>query len=365
MTKFVDLDFESVVVFNIITKISGLGVLPSSYFICWSLYSCSIAGKELKKMVDLFSKDMPAALTENQLVDIIRKGKGVCYIKRKDSRGRLISFTGFHYGGGWIMTAAHCNEEKRHLKKSEVTFSWIDDNGEQSRHFEPRNRLGFIAERVVAKSSTQKSFEKDLALFKIGKQYEKGKRQDDFEAWEVEEQEFVDTVLLETNIMVQTPSTVQLSLDMLIVHIFFEFPKSSGPRKRFVLTKPSAIDDNRDEFEFLSPSPHGASGSPILVFASRFSDNSPEYSLCGVMIGGYEESPKLQIAETKPSCKEFTDLIRLVISKVETLNSITLTRDKCTNLTQELKETFDEKIDKLVQEIKAIGKEKNLIFSII
>ena len=308
------------------------------------------------KLLEVVSGDIPSALSnilkKNQLEEILKKGRAVCHLTREDSHRRRFRSTGFHYGNGWIMTAAHCVETEEQVRESTVTFSWVDDSGiEQCKRFDPRHRMCFSARRI-----TKKSFVEDLALFKMGIQFEKGRQQEEYLDWEKEEKEFMSTV---PNIMVQSPSTVSLSCDLLIVHIFFRFEREV--QKTFVITTPSVIDSKASEFDFWSPSPHGASGSPVLARDRRFHDHQPfEYSLRGVMFAGYKskQDRDLQVATT--SCKRYSKGMVQVQSKIDELYRLAVTKHKATKLGLEMTKSFDDRIKYLYKNIREIGKEQNI-----
>ncbi|KAL9968154.1 hypothetical protein ACROYT_G026492, partial [Oculina patagonica] len=119
----------------------------------------------------------------------------VCLIRGEtyDEENKLVGYkgTGFHYGNGWIMTVAHNfqddNEknEKTHSILSDARFEVEFDIEGQKYTFEKQKRMAFVHHLQPGDDPDYKN--KDIAMVKLGKQWEYGRPTEDFSEWEIEE----------------------------------------------------------------------------------------------------------------------------------------------------------------------------------
>lgn len=106
--------------------------------------------------------------------------KAVCLIQSTAEGNRVLyKGTGFHFGRGWIMTVAHNFQDDQERKKkdhnimSEGKFK-VTWNGCE---FEEHKRMAFIHQLKPGENTDFKN--KDIAMFKLGTQYEYGGRNND------------------------------------------------------------------------------------------------------------------------------------------------------------------------------------------
>lgn len=121
--------------------------------------------------------------------------KAVCLIQSTAEGNRVLyEGTGFHFGNGWIMTVAHnFQDDKERNKKdhnimSEGKFK-VTWNGQK---FEQHKRMAFIHQLKPGDNTDFQN--KDIAMFKLGTQYEYGGRNNDRSDWEEIEDEMLEKV---------------------------------------------------------------------------------------------------------------------------------------------------------------------------
>ena len=134
------------------------------------------------------------AQAQAQAQALQKKGEGVCLIRTRDSKGDTYKGTGFHYGNGWVMTAAHNFQdigpdgEKNHSLINQSEFSFFV--GGQPRTFGRHVRMAFI--HHLEPGENAHSEDKDIAMVKLGLQYEYGRNPCDYTEWEEEERQNLD-----------------------------------------------------------------------------------------------------------------------------------------------------------------------------
>lgn len=118
--------------------------------------------------------------------------KAVCLIQSTAEGNRVLyEGTGFHFGSGWIMTVAHNfqdddeTDETFHniMAKGKFKVTW---NGHE---FEEHKRMAFVHHLQPGDDADTQN--KDIAMFKLGIQYEYGRNQNDYSDWENSEDEML------------------------------------------------------------------------------------------------------------------------------------------------------------------------------
>ena len=103
------------------------------------------------------------------------------------------SGTGFYYGKGWIMTAAHNlrgpskDNETSHSCLSEGKFRVLFDiGGKYPYEFADGRRMAFFHHlQPLGKSADLKN--KDIGMVRLGRQWEWGREEHDYSQWEKDE----------------------------------------------------------------------------------------------------------------------------------------------------------------------------------
>lgn len=114
-------------------------------------------------------------------------GTGVCRIEVLQSDGLGYVGSGFHFGDGWIATAAHVLRNRDKVNKARFVF--FPPNNEIS--FDARPRRGII-HRLLPVGRRLDYHNRDIALVKLGIQYSYGRKKDDLEEWEIDEQQLLE-----------------------------------------------------------------------------------------------------------------------------------------------------------------------------
>lgn len=115
--------------------------------------------------------------------------KAVCLIQSTGEGNQVFKGTGFHFGSGWIMTVAHIfqddqeGNQKDHniMSKGKVKVTW---NGLE---FEEHKRMAFVHHLQPGEDPDPQN--KDIAMIKLGIQYEYGRDEKDYSDWEKSEHE--------------------------------------------------------------------------------------------------------------------------------------------------------------------------------
>lgn len=114
-------------------------------------------------------------------------GSGVCRIEVVQEDGLSYDGTGFYFGDGWILTAAHVlrNRDKVNLAR----FVFFPSEMEIS--FEARPRRAII-HRLLPAGRRPDYHNRDIALVKLGIQFTHRRKRGDLEEWEIDEQQLLE-----------------------------------------------------------------------------------------------------------------------------------------------------------------------------
>ena len=121
----------------------------------------------------------------------------VCLIECVDQEGKPKSTgTGFHYGSGWVMTVGH-NFQDDKKKDDKTSHSYLSEGkfrvlfyvGGKEYKFPERKRMAFAHHLNLGEYTDVKN--KDIAMVKLGIQYEFGRDEKEYTLWEKEEQQML------------------------------------------------------------------------------------------------------------------------------------------------------------------------------
>lgn len=115
-------------------------------------------------------------------------GSGVCRIEVVQGNGISYVGTGFHFGDGWILTAAHVLRNRDKVNMARFVFFPPEI---ENISFEARPRRGII-HRSLPAGRRPDYHNRDIALVKLGIQYTCGRKRDDLEEWEIDEQQLLE-----------------------------------------------------------------------------------------------------------------------------------------------------------------------------
>lgn len=207
--------------------------------------------------------------------------------------------TGFLFGNGWIMTAAHNfqkddrDDDKTHSLIDQAEFSFFV--GEQTFKFSGRERMAFIHHLEPGEYTDYRN--KDIAMVKLGHQYEYGRNHEsDFEEWEIVERKRLEKMEAYRweFVKLELPG-VQVNQSVQAVHF-----GGNNKEKKFVTSRVTEISDgnsgrvpllhlhNPGSATVECPFPSGSSGCPVLT------ENGGEFLLVGLLFSGDAD-------ETKPN----------------------------------------------------------------
>lgn len=210
-------------------------------------------------------------------------GSGICRIEVAQENGPNYTGTGFHFGDGWILTAAHVlrNRDKVNMAR----FVFFPPGTEIS--FEARPRRA-IVHRLLPAGRRPDYHNRDIVLVKLGFQYTYGRKKDDLEEWEIDEQQLLEqsdlfnfTSLLEKTF---TPTgDEQFSLKSTDPLTIIHFGSGQNDRKKFAYDIETYevykhMDLKVINFAFSFDS--GASGCPVIQRVGE------KWILVGVFFGG-------------------------------------------------------------------------------
>ena len=202
--------------------------------------------------------------------------------------------TGFQFGNGWIMTAAHNfqkddrDDYKTHSLINQAEFSFFV--GEQTFTFSGRERTAFIHHLKPGEYTDYKN--KDIAMVKLGYQYEYGRNHEsDYEAWEIVERKRLEEMEAYRweFVKLELPD-VQVNQSVQAVHF-----GGNNKKKKFVTSHVTNISDgnsgrvpllhlrNPGSATVECPFPSGSSGCPILI------KRRSEFLLVGLHFSGDED----------------------------------------------------------------------------
>ena len=225
---------------------------------------------------------MSSVDNESVLEDLRNVGIGTCKIDIIDTDTNLPEFTatGFHFGSGWVMTVAHNFEGDQHngtfhdlLTRAKFTF--INKKGEKIIFEQGHSRMAFIHHREEGDDIDDQNM--DIAMVKLGVQYEYGRKEDDIGDWEKAERLKLET--LELPCLARIPQDdIQPQIDDTVYTI-----NARGVNDGTKYLQQNVVDVTAGEVPALTLTPArppGASGSPIL---------NVECQLVGLLYGGTDE----------------------------------------------------------------------------
>ena len=122
------------------------------------------------------------------LSKLLQFGTGVCRIEVVQPNGLGYVGTGFHFGDGWILTAAHVLRNRDNVNKARFVFL---PTGTEPVSFEARPRRAII-HRLLPVGRRPDYHNRDIALVKLGIQYTYGRKKDELEEWEIDEQQLLE-----------------------------------------------------------------------------------------------------------------------------------------------------------------------------
>ncbi len=219
-----------------------------------------------------FSQLKMAEITDrNVLKELEEFAKATCLITAGRKHG-----TGFHFGRGWIMSVAHnfqnddTDNEHLHSLLSSAKFTFTID-GTECVFSSAENRMAFIHHLQPGDEVDPRNM--DIALVKLGIQYEYGRRDDDYNIWENEEQQKLNDMELKCFADIEER---QVTEDEKVYAIHYG---GGGNRKKVQLTvkRVEQIRNSRPTIQLQPATQPGASGSPIL---------NQQYRLVGLLFGG-------------------------------------------------------------------------------
>lgn len=210
-------------------------------------------------------------------------GTGVCRIEVTHTDGLGYVGTGFHFGDGWIVTAAHVLRNRDKVNKA--IFVFFPPKGEIS--FDARPRRAII-HRLLPVGRRPDYHNRDIALVKLGIQYRYGRKKNDIEEWEIDEQQLLEQFsLFNFSSLVEnafnTNGEVKFSLRSSDPLAAIHFGGIQDGFKKFAFDM--AVDEMYKNMpfkviNFAFSVGSGASGCPLIQLVNR------RWILLGVMFGG-------------------------------------------------------------------------------
>jgi hypothetical protein len=201
---------------------------------------------------------------------LVNFGKATCLIQAGGYKG-----TGFHFGGGWVMSVAHNFQDNQDpdwyhspLKRATFTFT-INDKKFVFSHSENASRMAFVHHLKAGDDIDLEN--KDIAMVKLGIQYEYGGRK--CEDWESAERDKLNEMGSRYGFAdIQAKREVKVDEKVVAIHYggddnikIENLTVKSGQQNPIIILHPA-----------IKP---GASGCPIL---------NKDYKLVGVFVGGDE-----------------------------------------------------------------------------
>lgn len=116
-----------------------------------------------------------------------RFGSGVCRID-VSARGYQYSGSGFHFGDGWVLTSSHVLRNREILNSARFVFV-SPDCGEVTFEANPRRA---IVHRLLPAGRRTDYHNRDITLTKLGLQFTQGRKRDQLEEWEIDEQQLLE-----------------------------------------------------------------------------------------------------------------------------------------------------------------------------
>lgn len=137
---------------------------------------------------DNYRGSLAKAANLNETLSKLKQfGSGVCRIEVVQENGLSYAGTGFHFGDGWILTAAHVLRNRDKVNMARFVFF----PPEMEISFEARPRRALI-HRLLPAGRRPDYHNRDIALVKLGIQYTYRRKRDDLEEWEIDEQQLLE-----------------------------------------------------------------------------------------------------------------------------------------------------------------------------
>lgn len=235
-------------------------------------------------------------------------GKGVCLIRAGGYKG-----TGFHYGSGWVMTVAHNfqndakDTESIHSLLSKASFTF-NVNGKPF-VFKENKRMAFIHHLKPGEFVDPDN--KDIAMVKLGIQWEYGRSNN--EDWEKEEQEQLNEMKLPALAEIDKDQERQVKVGDKVFAI--HYGGDDDTMKKTDQTVRAVNDGEVPTIELSPPIPHGASGCPILKQVVE------ERKLVGLFCGGGEVEDPQATDDALPWKSGIQNYINEGVGIIETIGS--------------------------------------------
>lgn len=255
-------------------------------------------------------------------------GAGVCRIEVSQPNGPGYIGSGFYFGNGWVLTAAHVLRNRENVNNARFVF--FSPNHEIAFELRPRRA---IIHRLLPVGRRPDYHNRDITLVKLGIQYTYGRKKNDLEEWEIDEQQLLEQFsLFDFSSLVQNRFTptgeVEFSMRPGDPLTAIHFGGEQDAHKRF------AFDAQVHEVYKQSPMKvvnfafsldSGASGCPVV---QRVQGN---WVLVGVLFGGVlhdsEESTVATVGQTLLWNQEILHHIRAgqeTVEKMSTFKSYNL-----------------------------------------
>ncbi len=221
-----------------------------------------------------FSQLKMAEIRDPSVVNQLKEfAEATCLIEAGRYKG-----TGFHFGSGWIMSVAHnfqnddTDNEHLHSLLSSAKFTFTID-GTECVFSSAENRMAFIHHLQPGDEVDPRNM--DIALVKLGIQYEYGRGDDDYNIWENEEQQKLNEMELKCFADIEER---QVTEDEKVYAIHYGGDDNNRKKQELTVTRVSPANTNPFPTIQLQPAiKPGASGCPIL---------NQDYKLVGLLCGG-------------------------------------------------------------------------------
>lgn len=115
-------------------------------------------------------------------------GTGVCRIEVLQPKSLSYIGSGFHFGDGWILTTAHVLRNRDKVNNARFVFFPAPDH---EISFEARPRRAII-HRLLPVGRRPDYHSRDMVLVKLGIQYTYGRKKNDLQEWEIDEQQLLE-----------------------------------------------------------------------------------------------------------------------------------------------------------------------------
>ena len=119
--------------------------------------------------------------------------QATCSIQSADLEDNVYTGTGFLYGNGWVISVAHnfqndnTDREQQHSLLSRAHFTFTVNGQRFDFPRPPRNRMALINHLRPGNNIDPNNM--DIAMVKLGIQYEYMRSKNDYEPWEKTEQQ--------------------------------------------------------------------------------------------------------------------------------------------------------------------------------